>query len=142
MNSVALTGRLTQNPVVTYTNSAEPMAVGTFTVAVERRFRREGEATADFIRCITFGRNAEFVEKYFSKGMKIEGRGRIQTGSSVNREGRKVYTTDVVLEEVNFGESKNASHQNQENLTEERQDVDESGFMNIPEGIDEELPFN
>lgn len=134
MNNVCLVGRLTRDPDTRYAQSG--IAVTRFNVAVDRRFKKDGEQTADFINCISFGKTAEFVEKYFSKGQRIGLTGRIQTGSYTNKEGKKVYTTDVVAENVEFVERK-------------RQDSDSKptesdigdGFMNIPSGIDEELPF-
>lgn len=126
-------GRLTQDPEVRYTQGDVPAAIARYRLAVDRRFKREGEQSADFISCITFGRNAEFVEKYLRKGTKIVVTGRIQTGSYTNKDGQKVYTTDVVVEEHEFAESKQS---------EQPQPMPESdGFLNIPDGIDEELPF-
>lgn len=147
MNKVVLMGRLTRNPEVRYTNSAEPTTIARYTLAVNRRFtnRNEGsnEQTADFINCVAFGRSAEFAEKYFTKGMQILITGRIQTGSYTNREGKKVYTTDIVVEEQEFTESKNATGNNNTQQQENDGYTDAGdGFMNIPEGIDEELPFN
>ena len=116
--------------------------------ACDRRFKQEGGPTADFINCVAFGKTAEFIEKYFSKGMKIEITGRIQTGSYTNQDGNKVYTTDVVTEQIGFGESKAASQGTQGsdgNANDSNEGVgqqDEYGFMNVPDGIDEELPFN
>lgn len=147
MNKVVLMGRLTRDPEVRYTNSAEPTTIARYTLAVNRRFtnRNEGnnEQTADFINCVAFGRSAEFAEKYFTKGMQILITGRIQTGSYTNREGKKVYTTDIVVEEQEFTESKNATGNNNTQQQENDGYTDAGdGFMNIPEGIDEELPFN
>ncbi len=133
MNNVCLVGRLTRDPEMRMTQS--DLAVTRFNVAVDRRFKKDGEQTADFINCISFGKTAEFVEKYFSKGQRIGLTGRIQTGSYTNKEGQKVYTTDVVAENVDFVESK---QQNDSKPTES--DIGD-GFMNIPSGIDEELPF-
>ncbi|MBR1677304.1 MAG: single-stranded DNA-binding protein [Clostridia bacterium] len=142
MNKVELIGRLTRDPDVRYTQSQEPMAIARFTIAVDRRLSKAqrdkgGTATADFISCVAFGKNGEFVEKYFSKGMKIALTGRIQTGSYDHKDGYKVYTTDVVCEEFDFCESKGADAPANNNPP-----VDEDGFMSIPDGIDEELPFN
>ena len=114
-------------------------------MAVDRRFRRDGEASADFISCVAFGRSAEFAEKYFHQGLKVVVTGRIQTGSYTNRDGNKVYTTDVVVEDQEFAESKAASQANGNNYTPARPEPSAAsgdGFMNIPDGIDEELPFN
>ena len=110
MNKVILMGRLTRDPDVRYSNGEQATAVARFTLAVDRRVaRRDGEQTADFIGCVAFGRTAEFVEKYFRQGMRMVISGRIQTGSYTNRDGQKVYTTDVVAEEVEFAESKATS---------------------------------
>ena len=150
MNKVILMGRLTRDPEVRYTqrnSSQDSMAIARYTLAVDRRIRKEGEGNADFISCISFGKVAEFTEKYFRQGMKVVITGRIQTGSYTNRDGQKVYTTDVVVEEQEFAESKAAGNsQNSTGINQSgsRQEppVGEDGFMNIPDGIDEELPFN
>ena len=109
MNKVILMGRLTRDPEVRYSAGENALAIARYTLAVDRRFRRDGEATADFISCVSFGRAAEFAEKYFRQGLKIVVSGRIQTGSYTNRDGQKVYTTEVVVEEQEFAESKAAS---------------------------------
>ena len=109
MNKVILMGRLTADPEVRRTEGDNPMVIARYTLAVDRRFKKDGEATADFIRCIAFGKGGEFAEKYLHKGIKIAVSGRIQTGSYENAEGQKVYTTDVVVEEQEFAESKAAS---------------------------------
>ena len=109
MNKVILMGRLTRDPEVRYSAGENALAIARYTLAVDRRFRRDGEATADFISCVSFGRTAEFAEKYFRQGLKIIVSGRIQTGSYTNRDGQKVYTTEVVVEEQEFAESKSAS---------------------------------
>ena len=106
MNKVILMGRLTRDPDVKYSTGENPLAIARYTLAVDRRFHKDGEATADFISCVVFGRAAEFAEKYFRQGLKITISGRIQTGSYTNREGQKVYTTEVVVEEQEFAESK------------------------------------
>ena len=149
MNKVILMGRLTRDPDVKYTAGDNPMAIARYTLAVDRRFKRENEATADFIGCVAFGKAAEFAEKYFRQGIRIVVSGRIQTGSYTNRDGNKVYTTDVVVEEQEFAESKNnaAGNSNAQGNTAAGQPignttVDADGFMNIPDGIDEELPFS
>ena len=144
MNKVILMGRLTRNPEVRYTQGENPIAIARYTLAVDRRFHREGEATADFISCVSFGRTAEFAEKYLESGMKITVSGRIQTGSYTNRDGQKVYTTEVVIEEQEFAESKRNSSRSGSSQppATPSPDVDADGFMNIPDGIDEELPFN
>lgn len=138
MNSVQLTGRFTRDPDVRYTDGGSTIA--RFTLAADRRYKREDGPTADFISCVAFGKTAEFIEKYFSKGMKMELNGRIQTGSYTNQEGTKVYTTDVVAEQVGFAESKAASAGHQDGKSKQGK-TDEDGFMDIPDGIDEELPF-
>lgn len=112
MNKVILMGRLTRDPDVRYSAGENSTAVARYTLAVDRRFHRDGDATADFIGCVAFGRQAEFAEKYLRQGTKIAITGRIQTGSYTNREGQKVYTTDVVVEEQEFAESKNAGGNN------------------------------
>ena len=137
MNKVILMGRLTRDPDVRYTAGDNPTAIGRYTLAVDRRYKREGEATADFINCVAFGKQGEFAEKYFRQGTKVLVTGRIQTGSYTNRDGVKVYTTDVVVEEQEFAESKKEEKKPQKKIEE-----DENGFTNIPEGIDEVLPFD
>lgn len=142
MNKVILMGRLTRDPEVRYSQGAEPMAVARYTLAVDRRGRRdENGQNADFISCVAFARNAEFAEKYFRKGTKIAITGRIQTGSYNDREGRKVYTTDVVIEDQEFAESKSSQNGGNTQAPPEQSDAGD-GFMNIPDGIDEDLPFN
>lgn len=145
MNKVILMGRLTRDPEIRYSQNENGTAVARYSLAVDRRFKRDGEQDADFIGCVVFGKGAEFAEKYLFKGTKIVIAGRIQTGSYTDREtGKKVYTTDVVVEEQEFAESKAASqgngggHQNSGSNNSTSGD----GFMNIPDGIDEELPFN
>lgn len=147
MNKVILMGRLTRDPEVRYTQGDNASAVARFSLAVDRRFKKDGEQTADFINCVAFGKTGEFIEKYGRKGTKFVVEGRIQTGSYINKDGQKVYTTDVVVEQVEFAESKAASEQNgnQNVSTPTRPNVvqnDSDGFMNIPDAIDEELPFN
>lgn len=152
MNKVILMGRLTRDPDVRYSAGENSTAVARYTLAVDRRFRRDGDsATADFIGCVAFGRQAEFAEKYLRQGTKIAITGRIQTGSYTNREGQKVYTTEVVVEEQEFAESKSASdnyaasHPRTEAPAPSMPNpgaASTDGFMNIPDGIDVELPFN
>ena len=145
MNKVILMGRLTRDPEVRYSQGENAMAVARYTLAVDRTFKREGdEQTADFIGCVAFGRLGEFAEKYLRKGTKIAITGRIQTGSYTNKDGQKVYTTDVVVEQQEFAESKaasNGSNGNNSPLPSPNTAAGD-GFMNIPDGIDEELPFN
>ena len=140
MNKVILMGRLTRDPEVRYSGGDNATAVARYSLAVDRRFKRDNEPSADFINCGGFGKTAEFAEKYFRKGMRICVVGRIQTGSYTNRDGQKVYTTDVVVEEQEFAESKGASENN--GADRPQPTTDNNGFMNIPDGIDEELPFN
>ena len=151
MNKVILMGRLTKDPEIRYSQGDNSMAIARYTLAVDRRFKRDSEQTADFIPCVAFGKSAEFAEKYFRMGLKIVVSGRIQTGSYTNREGIKVYTTEVIVDDQEFAESKNAdtssSYVPQYNQNKPSSkpapapDVDD-GFMNIPDGIDEELPFH
>ena len=150
MNKVILMGRLTRDPDVRYSAGENALAIARYTLAVDRRFRRDGEATADFISCVAFGRVAEFAERYFHQGIRIVVSGRIQTGSYTNREGQKVYTTEVVIEEQEFAESKSASDQYAAShpsapapsaAAPTPSAASADGFMNIPDGIDEELPF-
>jgi single-strand DNA-binding protein len=145
MNKVILMGRLTRDPDVRYSSGDNAMAIARYTLAVDRRFKRNGDdQTADFIGCVAFGKQGEFAEKYLRKGTKVAVTGRIQTGNYTNKDGQKVYTTDVVVEEQEFAESKNAGTDNSgfapANPAEGSDPGD--GFMNIPDGIDEELPFN
>lgn len=144
MNKVILMGRLTRDPEVRYGAGENSTAVARYTIAVDRRFKRDGEQNADFIGCVAFGRNAEFAEKCLRQGTKIVLTGRIQTGSYTNRDGQKVYTTDIVVEEQEFAESKatagNGGQNNYSRPAAAPSDAD--GFMNIPDGIDDELPFS
>lgn len=142
MNKVILMGRLTRDPDVRYTQGEEPMAIARFTLAVDRRGKRDGEASADFHSCVCFRRTAEFIEKYAHQGTKLVVVGRIQTGSYTNRDGQKVYTTDVVVEEAEFAESKAAADRNAQQTPPPSPDTGADGFMNIPDGIEEELPFD
>lgn len=138
MNSVQLVGRLTRDPEMRYTDGGS--AIAKFSLAVDHRYKSENGPTADFPNCVAFGRTAEFIEKYFRKGMRMGCQGRIQTGSYTNNDGQKVYTTDVAVESCEFVESK-ASQQPEENNN-GFGPADENGFMNIPDDIDEELPFD
>lgn len=140
MNKVNLVGRLTRDPEVRYSTGENATATARFSVAVNRRFKNaEGNYDADFINCVAFGKTAEFIEKYFNKGMSIGLSGRIQTGSYTNKDGVKVYTTDVVVEETEFVESKNGGNANGNSSNASNAN---DGFTNIPDGVDEELPFN
>lgn len=149
MNKVILMGRLTRDPEVRYSQGDNVTAIARFTLAVDRRIKRDNEASADYINCVSFGRSAEFAEKYFHKGTKIVIAGRIQTGSYTNKDGQKVYTTDIVIEEQDFAESKTVSQQNNsentQNASNSRQtqppkpQTSSDGFMNVD---DDDLPFN
>lgn len=148
MNKVILAGRLTRDPEIRYSQGGEPMAIARYTLAVERRFKKENEGNnADFINCVAFGKRAEVAEKYFRKGMKVIVEGSWQTGSYTNKDGVKVYTNDCIIQSQEFCESKNAGqggpgegrgqHEGSGEVY-----TGEDGFMNLPDGIDEELPFN
>ena len=140
MNRVDLIGRLTADPTVRYTQGQDTMAIARFTLAVDRRDKKkEGQQNADFIMCAAFGKIAEHIEKYWHKGMKAAVSGRIQTGSYTNRNGDKVYTTDVILEEIEFCESKQSNDTAQNTAPQQTQGVND--FMSIPDDISEELPF-
>lgn len=132
-------GRLTKDPDVRYSQGEKPMAIARYTLAVDRKFKRDGEPNADFINCIAFGKNGEFAEKYLHKGIKILVEGRWQSGSYTNKDGQKVYTNDCVVESCEFAESKNANQSERPQPTPQNNG---DGWMNIPDGIDEELPFN
>ena len=150
MNKVILMGRLTRDPEVRYSQGENPLAIARFTLAVDRRFKREGEASADFINCVAFGRQAEHTERFYRQGLKVVVTGRIQTGSYTNKDGVKVYTTEVVVEEQEFAESKAVSDANAGGFRAAPTPAPApapvsdagDGFMKIPAGIDEELPFN
>ena len=156
MNKVILMGRLTRDPEVRYSQGAQPLAIARYTLAVDRRGTRNNgdDQTADFINCVAFGRSGEFAERYLHKGTKICVSGRIQTGSYTNKDGVKVYTTEVVVDDQEFAESKNAAGGNDGGYNNGGYNNSgfgggmpaasgaAEGFMNIPDGIDEELPFN
>ena len=144
MNRVILMGRLTRDPNISYSQGGDNMAIARFTLAVDRRGRKDGEQqTADFIGCVCFGRQAEFSEKYLRQGTKIAVTGRIQTGSYTDKNGQKVYTTDVVLDDIEFAESKgNGGNEEYTAPSRPAPSASGDGFMNIPDGIDAELPFN
>jgi single-strand DNA-binding protein len=137
MNKTILIGRSTKDADVRYSQGEKPMAIASLTLAVDRKFKQDGQPTADFINCKAFGKIAEVIEKYVKKGTKIAVTGRIQTGSYTNKDGNKVYTTDVMIEELEFCESKNANSGN----APQQNDASGSNFMDIPDGIDNELPF-
>lgn len=146
MNLVVLKGRLTRDPEVRYSQGSTSMATAKYCLAIDRKFKREGEPTADFINCVAFGKQGEFAEKYLRQGMAVLVKGRILTGSYTNKDGKKVYTTDVVVEEHEFCESKGASQSN--NAAQDVQAVkspfgtaDNEGFLSVPDNISEEVPF-
>ena len=141
MNKVILVGRLTRDPEIRYSSGEIQTAVARYMLAVERRFKRNNEPTADFIQCVVFGKSAEFTEKYFRQGMRISVSGRIQTGSYTNKDGVRVYTTEVIVEEQEFAESKSESASAHAHGSQEGASSDD-GFMNIPDNINEELPFH
>ena len=149
MNKVILMGRLTRDPEVRYSTSGDSqLAIARYTLAVDRRFRRDNDQqTADFISCVAFGRNGEFAEKYLHQGTKIVAEGRIQTGSYTNKDGNKVYTTEVVVENQEFAESKASASNNEGGFQPQAQSAPTApagdGFMNIPDGVEDVgLPFN
>ena len=147
MNKVILMGRLTRDAEVRYSQGDASTAVARFSLAVDRRFKRDGDdQSADFINCVAFGRTGEFMERFGRKGTKFLVEGRIQTGSYTNKDGQRVYTTDVVVEQVEFAESKSSNEGNTGGYVPTNRPTPSGaagdGFMNIPDGIDEELPFN
>ena len=133
MNKVIEIGRLVREPEIRYSQGTNTTCIARYTLAVDRKFKQEGQPTADFINCIAFGKLGEFAEKYLRKGIKIAVTGRIQTGSYKNKDGNTVYTTDVVVEEQEFCESKSQNIQ--------QKSASSDGFINIPDGIESELPF-
>lgn len=140
MNKVILQGRLTRDPEVRYSQGNTTMAIARYSLAVQRKFKRDNEPDCDFINCIAFGKLGEFAEKYLHKGMKIAVVGRIQTGNYKNKDGNTVYTTEVVVEEQEFCENKNSSN-TQDAPVPMPNNAIENGFMSIPNGIDGQLPF-
>ena len=154
MNRVVLMGRLTRDPEIRYSNGENALAIARFTLAVDRRFNRRDDQTADFITCKAFGKQAEFAERFLHQGIKVAASGRIESGSYTNRDGQKVYTTEVILDEIEFAESKAANEAARGSMGGGYQSAPApapmpgpmgaagDGFMNIPDGIDEELPFN
>lgn len=147
MNKVILMGRLTRDPEVRYSQGSNQTAVARFSIAVDRRFKREGQPDADFFNCTSFGRQAEFVERYLRKGTKILVSGNIQNDNYTNKDGQMVYSVRIMVDEIEFAESKNASNGDNSgyaggNMSRPEPSGAGDGFMNIPDGIDEELPFN
>ena len=140
MNRVILMGRLIRDPEVRYTSGENSMAIARYTLAIDRTIKKQGEQSEDFINCVAFSKAAEFAEKYFRQGMRVLVSGRLQTGSYTNREGQKVYTTDVILDSQEFADSKG---ENTKGTSNRSSSADADGFMNIPDGVDDEgLPFN
>ena len=139
MNRVILMGRLTKDPDIRYSQGEKSTAIARFTLAVDRKFKQDGQPTADFINCLAFGKRAEFLEKYCKKGTKLAIEGSWQTGNYTNKDGNKVYTNDCLVESCEFAESKSSE---QNNNSSNQNNMGGDGFMNIPDGIDEELPFN
>lgn len=135
MNKVVLMGRLTRDPEIRYTQGENSLCIARYTLAVDRPRQKDKEASADFISIVAFGKAGEFAEKYFKKGTKLVVSGRIQTGNYTNKDGQKVYTTEIVAEDQEFAESKKSQG-------EESQGESSDGFENIPEGIEEDLPFS
>lgn len=145
MNKVVLMGRLTRDPAVRYSQGERAMAIARYTLAVDRRVRRNNDSdqTADFINCIAFDKAGEFAEKYFRQGMRVLISGRIQTGSYTNKDNVKVYTTDVVVEDQEFADSKGSAAAGEGQQGNLKQYTDDEGFMHIPDGVEDEgLPFN
>ena len=146
MNKVILIGRLTREPEVRYSQHDSSMAIARFSLAVDRKFKKQGdEVTADFFNCTAFGKQAEFVEKYLKKGTKVVVTGRIQNDNYTNKDGQKVYSVQIMVEEIEFAESKASSQSNSGNegsTPPQMGEPDADGFMNIPDGISDSLPFN
>lgn len=133
MNKAIMMGRLTRDPEIRYTNGGKTIAK--FSLAVDRRFKQEGQPEADFFNCVTFGKQAEFVEKYLHKGTKILISGQVQNNNYTNKDGQAVYSTQILIDEIEFAESKQTQQQASGNTSDQ-------GWMNVPEGVSEELPFN
>ena len=149
MNKVILMGRLTRDPEMRNSHGESNTAIARYTLAVDRRYKREGEAGADFISCVAFGRSAEFAEKYFRQGMRVLVSGRLQTGSYVNKDGQRIYTTEVILDDQEFADSKGSASdmsgygQSAPSQRPAPTSAIGDGFMNIPDGVEDEgLPFN
>ncbi|MGN0402052.1 MAG: single-stranded DNA-binding protein [Acetatifactor sp.] len=145
MNKVILMGRLTRDPEVRYSQGSSQTTIARFSIAVDRRFKREGEPDADFFNCTCFNKQAEFVERYLHKGVKVLLSGRVQNDNYTNKDGQMVYSVRIMVDEIEFAESKNAAGGNGGNMGGSSAPATfgaGDGFMNIPDGIDEELPFN
>lgn len=142
MNKIILCGRLTKDPEVRYSQGATQTAVARVSLAVNRKWKREGEPEADFFNCTAFGKQAEFIEKYLRKGSKVLVSGRVQNDNYTNKDGQKVYSVNIMIEEIEFAESKNAGQQDTNQRQQGRPAYTDDGFMSIPDGAEEELPFN
>ena len=142
MNCVLMSGCLTKDCETRYSSNENNTAVSRFTLAVKRKFPREGEPDADFFNCVIFGKSAEFADKYYKKGTKLNVRGRLRNGSYINKEGRKIYYAELVVEESEFAEKKAIEKPASTSDHTSGSDTSSEGFMNIPDGIDEEFPFN
>ena len=141
-NKVIMMGRLTRDPEIRYSQNGESLAIARYSIAVDRRIKREGEPTADFFNCTSFGKQAEFVERYLQKGTKVVLSGRLQNDNYTNKDGQAVYATRIIVEDIEFAESKSSNTQNNGDAAPNAGAGTMDGFMNIPDGIDEELPFN
>lgn len=145
MNKVIMMGRLTRDPEIRYSQGENSLAIARFSLAVDRRFKRPGEPDADFFNCTAFGKQAEFAEKYLKQGTKMVVVGRLQNDNYTNKEGQKVYSTQIMVDELEFAESKASGNENGGYQQTSRPNPSQAvgdGFMNIPDGLDEELPFN
>ena len=142
MNKVLMIGRLTRDPEVRYSQGTNQMAIARFSIAVDRRWKREGEPDADFFNCTAFGKQAEFIEKYLHKGTKVLISGRVQNDNYTNKDGQKVYAVQIMIEEIEFAESRNAGQQDTNQRQQDRPAYTGDCFMSIPDGAEEELPFN
>ena len=142
MNKVILMGRLTRDPEIRYSKGEKPTAIARYTLAIDRIFKQDGQPSADFINCLALGRNGEFAEKYLHKGIKVVAIGSWQTGSYTNKDGNKVYTNECLIESCEFAESKSTAGNGNSNAEQPSNFAGNDGFMNIPDGIEEELPFN
>jgi single-strand DNA-binding protein len=145
MNKVIMMGRLTRDPEIRYSQGENSLAIARFSLAVDRRFKRPGEPDADFFNCTAFGKQAEFAEKYLKQGTKMVVVGRLQNDNYTNKEGQKVYSTQIMVDELEFAESKSTggdSNGYQQTSRPTPSQAVGDGFMNIPDGLDEELPFN
>lgn len=142
MNKIILCGRLTKDPEVRYSQGATPTAVARLSLAVNRKWKREGEPDADFFNCTAFKGQAEFIEKYLKKGSKVLISGRVQNDNYTNKDGQKVYAVQIMIEEIEFAESKNTGQQDTNQRQQDRPAYTNDGFMSIPDGAEEELPFN